>query len=61
MARTRPRALRTSSSSTSAPIAYAATHFEASASPRSSPMTGIPTQNAARPRHQPVQIAAKTV
>ena len=44
-----------------APMAYAATHFEARARPSNTPMTGIATQNAPRQRHQPVQTAAKTV
>ena len=61
IASTRPSALRTRISSNRAPIAYAATHLLASASPRSNPTTGMPSQNASRPRHHPVQMAAKTV
>ena len=48
-------------SSSNAPMAYAATHLLASARPRSRPMSGMPIQNAALPRHQPVQTAANTV
>ena len=61
MRTSRPRALRTSTRMPSPPIAYSATHFEARASPRKTPMTGIATQNAPRQRHAPVQIAANSV
>ena len=42
-------------------MAYAATHFDASARPSRRPITGIATQNAPRHRHQPVQTAANNV
>src|SRR5918993_273602 len=61
IARTRPSALRIRISSSSAPIAYAATHLLARASPSRTPISGIANQNAPRPRHQPVHTAAKTV
>ena len=56
----RPRADRARIRMPSAPMAYAATHLDASARPSSTPMTGISVQKAQRGRRGSIHSQANT-